>query len=94
MSFEPNLRIATPTNYILGPDDELAISVSGYQETNIKTTIGPEGTILIPQVGTIELSGLRIDDAIARIKNRMAQTAYSSLKNNLSGAYRVFRQNT
>jgi protein involved in polysaccharide export with SLBB domain len=84
LSFEPNLRIATPTNYILGPDDELAINVSGYQEINLKTTIGPEGTILIPQVGTIELSGLRIDDAIARIKNRMAQTAYPSLKNNLS----------
>jgi protein involved in polysaccharide export with SLBB domain len=84
LSFEPNLRIATPTNYILGPDDELVINVSGYQETNIKTTIGPEGAIFIPQVGAIELSGLRIDDAIARIKNKMAQTAYPSLKNNLS----------
>jgi protein involved in polysaccharide export with SLBB domain len=84
LSFEPNLRIATPTNYILGPDDELAINVSGYQETNIKTTIGPEGTIFIPQVGTIELSGLRIDEGIARIKNKMAQTAYPSLKSNLS----------
>ncbi|WP_429377233.1 SLBB domain-containing protein [Mucilaginibacter sp. UYCu711] len=84
LSFEPNLRIATPTNYILGPDDELAINVSGYQETNIKTTIGPEGTIFIPQVGTIELSGLRIDDAIARIKGKMAQTAYPSLRSNLS----------
>ncbi|MES2376903.1 MAG: SLBB domain-containing protein [Bacteroidota bacterium] len=84
LSFEPNLRIATPTNYILGPDDELAINVSGYQETNIKTTIGPEGTIFIPQVGTIELTGLQIDDAIARIKGKMAQTAYPSLKNNLS----------
>lgn len=84
LTFEPNLRIAAPTNYILGPDDELAINVSGYQETNIKTTIGPEGTIFIPQVGVIELSGLRIDDAIARIKSKMAQTAYPSLKSNLS----------
>jgi protein involved in polysaccharide export with SLBB domain len=84
LTFEPNLRIATPANYILGPDDELAINVSGYQETNIKTTIGPEGTIFIPQVGVIELSGLRIDDAIARIKTKMAQTAYPSIKSNLS----------
>lgn len=84
LSFEPNLRIPAPTNYILGPDDELAINVSGYQETNIKTTIGPEGTIFIPQVGVIELSGLRIDDGIARIRSKMAQTAYPSLKSNLS----------
>jgi len=84
LSFEPNLRIATPGNYILGPDDELVINVSGYQEINIKTTIQPEGSIFIPQVGTINLAGLNIDAAIARIKDRMAQTAYPSLKSNLS----------
>jgi protein involved in polysaccharide export with SLBB domain len=84
LSFEPNLRIATPANYILGPDDELAISVSGYQEMNIKTPVQPEGTILIPQVGSINVLGLSIEAAISRIKTKMGQTAYPSLKNNSS----------
>ncbi|MEO8886043.1 MAG: SLBB domain-containing protein [Mucilaginibacter sp.] len=84
LAFEPNLRIATPANYILGPDDELIVTVSGYQEINIKTTVQPEGNIFIPQVGNINVSGLSIETAINRIKDRMAQTAYPSLKNNLS----------
>ena len=84
LSFEPNLRIPTPSNYVLGPDDELIITVSGYQETNIRLTVQPEGTIFIPQVGTILVSGLPIETATARIKEKMAQTAYASLKSNLS----------
>jgi prepilin-type processing-associated H-X9-DG protein len=84
LSFEPNLRIPTPSNYVLGPDDELLVTVSGYQETNLKTPVQPEGTIFIPQVGSINVSGLSIETATARIKDRMAQTAYPSLKSNLS----------
>jgi protein involved in polysaccharide export with SLBB domain len=84
LSFEPNLRIAAPAGYILGPDDELIISVSGYQETNIRTSVQPEGTIFIPQVGSINVAGLAMEAAIARIQARMGQTAYPSLKNNLS----------
>lgn len=84
LSFEPNLRVATPVNYILGPDDELVINVSGYQETNIKTSVQPEGTIFIPQVGSINVTGLTIDEATARIRDKMSQTAYPSIKSGLS----------
>lgn len=84
LSFEPNLRIATPSNYVLGPDDELLVTVSGYQETNLKTPVQPEGAIFIPQVGSINVSGLSIEAATSRIKDRMSQTAYPSLRSNLS----------
>lgn len=84
LSFEPNLRIATPVNYILGPDDQLLINVSGYQETSIQAQVGPEGTIALPQVGSINVNGLSIEQATARILDRMSQTAYPSLKNGSS----------
>lgn len=84
LSFEPNLRIATPVNYVLGPDDQLLISVSGYQETSIEAPVGPEGTIALPQVGTIHVNGLSVEQATARIRDRMSQTAYPSLKSGLS----------
>lgn len=84
LSFEPNLRVATPVNYILGPDDELVINVSGYQETNIRTTVQPEGAIFIPQIGSINVTGLTIEDATARIRDKMSQTAYPSIKSGLS----------
>lgn len=84
LSFQPNLRIATPGNYVLGPDDELDITVSGYQETSLNLTVSPEGNISIPQVGNIKVLGISIDDAIAAIKSRMGQTAYPSLRNGTS----------
>jgi protein involved in polysaccharide export with SLBB domain len=84
LSFEPNLRIATPVNYILGPDDQLLINVSGYQETSIQAQVGPEGTIALPQVGSINVNGLSVEQATARILDRMSQTAYPSLKNGSS----------
>jgi len=79
LSFEPNLRIATPTNYIIGPDDELLINVSGYQEANLKLPIQPEGSISIPQVGMLNVAGLTMNEASSKIKARMAQTAYPTI---------------
>jgi protein involved in polysaccharide export with SLBB domain len=84
LSFEPNLRIATPVNYILGPDDELLITVSGYQEAVFRAKVQPEGTVFLPQVGTISVAGVTIEKATELLRARMGQTAYRSLKNGLS----------
>lgn len=84
LSFEPNLRIATPVNYVLGPDDELLITVSGYQEAVLHAKVQPEGTLFIPQVGTIPVAGLTIEQATALMRTKMGQTAYRSLKSGLS----------
>ncbi|MFM7770326.1 MAG: hypothetical protein ACKO8Q_07180, partial [Bacteroidota bacterium] len=34
ISFEPNLRLATPKSYVLGPDDQLGITLTGLNETD------------------------------------------------------------
>ncbi|HEX8333494.1 MAG TPA: SLBB domain-containing protein [Segetibacter sp.] len=78
-SFEPNLRIATPQNYTLGPDDELLIDLYGYQEVNYKITISPEGTITMPYVGVISLVGLTVEQATKKIRDRMIRNGYASL---------------
>lgn len=80
LTFEPNTRLATPLNYIVGPDDDLEISVYGLQETNLSTSVNAEGTISIPSVGQIKVAGLSIDEATQRIKIAMQRTAYSSLQ--------------
>jgi protein involved in polysaccharide export with SLBB domain len=77
--FEPNLRIATPKNYILGPDDEVIIEVFGYQEASFRLTVTPEGSINIPVIGIIPIVGLTIEQATRRIKDRMSKNGYASL---------------
>ncbi len=77
--FEPNLRIPTPKNYILGPDDELIIDVFGYQEVNYHITVSPEGSINIPIIGIVPVTGITIEQATKRIKEKMIRSGYASL---------------
>ena len=73
LTFEPNLKMATPVNYILGPGDELQISVFGVQEMNSSAAINAEGKINIPFVGQIMLAGMPIEAATQKIKSALAR---------------------
>ena len=84
--FEPNLRIATPVGYIIGPDDELIINVFGYSEKTYNLTVNAEGSIYIPQVGPVNVNGLSIEQASVKIKNILAATIYKAIN---SGGTRV-----
>lgn len=79
ISFEPNLRMATPRSYVIGPDDELLIDVSGDNEASYKLKVNPEGVIRVQYVGPIAVGGLSIEQAISKISAKMAST-YPGLK--------------
>ena len=81
ITFEPNLRVATPKNYILGPDDQLGITLTGLNETEIEALINTEGNINIQYVGLVNVNGLTIEKAKDRIFAKMAR-AYPALKSN------------
>ncbi len=80
--FEPNLRLPTPKNYTLGPDDEVIIDVFGYQEANYHLTVSPEGSINIPFIGIVPVVGITIEQATKRIKEKMIHSGYASMSNN------------
>lgn len=77
--FEPNLRIPAPAGYILGPDDEIVISVYGFSEKRYNLTINESGEIYIPNVGPVFLSGLSIEAATDIIKSKLASTIYTAI---------------
>jgi len=79
LTFEPNLRIATPKNYTIGPDDEIAIDVYGYQEINPRLTVSAEGSINIPNVGMVPVNGLTVEQATKRIREKMIRNGYASI---------------
>ncbi|WP_348799442.1 SLBB domain-containing protein [Flavobacterium adhaerens] len=83
LNFAPDLKLATPVNYILGPGDELQVSVYGVQEYNSNNTITPEGTISIQYVGQISISGMTIEAASHKIKAAIARV-YSTVKSQQS----------
>lgn len=79
LTFEPNMRMATPSNYVLGVDDELSIDIYGFSEKTAKYKINTEGMIRIPNIGPVALAGLTIEEAKTKLKNVLAKT-YPGLK--------------
>ena len=72
LTFEPNLSIATPDNYVLGPGDEVIIDVWGDAQSSASFTISPDGRINVPNVGPVTLSGLSIAEATRRVRSSFA----------------------
>ena len=78
LSFQPDIRIATPQSYIIGPEDELNIVLTGLNETSVKSKVTPEGLVQIPYIGFVNVNGLTIEQAKAQIKVKM-QKVYPAL---------------
>jgi len=85
-SFEPNLRITTPKNYVMGPDDEITVNYTGRNEASVDAMVSPDGNIQLPYAGVINVNGLTIEQATQKIKNKMT-LAYPALA---SGGTKVF----
>lgn len=73
LSFEPNENMATPSDYRLGPGDEVVIDIWGASEDQIRDYISPEGNIIISQIGPVSLNGLTIAEANSRLKQIFAK---------------------
>jgi len=71
--FEPNLKIATPVNYIVGPEDELIIDINGYSEEHYNLIVSPDGYVKINRIGNVYVAGLTIEQAKSKIINRLSQ---------------------
>jgi protein involved in polysaccharide export with SLBB domain len=83
ISFEPNLRMATPKSYVIGPDDELLIDLTGDNEANYNLKVSPDGTIRLQYVGLVSVGGLSIEQATSKLKAAMSKT-YPALRSGRS----------
>ena len=73
LSFEPNMNIATPASYVLGPGDEVLIDIYGTSQSSKKYVVSPEGTIIVEKIGPVTVSGLTIEQAQTKVSNQMGQ---------------------
>ena len=77
LSFEPNMNIATPQNYRLGPGDAVNIDIYGASQKSEQTTISPDGDVIIEGFGPVQVSGLTVAEANARLRSTLG-SRYSS----------------
>jgi len=60
-----------PETYRVGPGDQLQLSISGGISRLITLEVGPEGTVLLPTSGTLDVNGLTLREARNRILARL-----------------------
>ncbi len=77
-AFEAVLNIASPPSYLLGPGDEIIITVWGETKLNHQLSINREGNIIVPDVGPVSASGVTLAELKQRLLRRMS-SIYSGL---------------
>lgn len=80
LTFEPSVNLATPSNYRLGPGDEVIIDIWGASQNTIRQQISPEGTINISKIGPVNLSGMTVSAANDYLKAALNKI-YNGLNN-------------
>lgn len=79
LGFINELQLATPEKYVIGPGDNLNVTMYGYQESNLEIKVLPNGKINIPYAGLISIGGLTIDQATQKITQTLTSSGYASL---------------
>lgn len=77
LSFEPNMNIATPEDYVLGPGDQVIIDIYGASQKTLQLTVSPEGDITVPGYGPITVAGMSVAAAQSKIRSTVG-SRYSS----------------
>ncbi len=70
-SFDPSEVALVGPEYILGPGDEFVVTVWGLIDGHYKARVSPEGTVILPRIGEVPVSG----------------TPYGGLKSHLERAF-------
>ena len=73
LTFEPQMNIATPQNYVLGPGDQLVVDIYGSTQQTEILTVSPDGEVTVPNLGPVQVSGLTVSAAQSRIRSRLGK---------------------
>jgi protein involved in polysaccharide export with SLBB domain len=88
-----NPLLTVPENYVIKPGDEIALTLWGTVDADLRLTVDRAGRISVPRVGTIQVAGVKyadLNDAVSRrvakvFKNFQLSTSLGQLR-----AVRVF----
>src|SRR5262249_42015570 len=72
-TFAPLDLLQVPSDYIIGPGDQLQIRIWGQLEANLRVTVDRSGQVYIPRVGQVALAGVHYSELEQFLKNEVAK---------------------
>ena len=85
----PQLNIATPQLYQLGPGDEITINVWGAAEAGYNLGVNKEGFVKIPRLAPVFVSGLTVEEATLKLEKSLSKI-YSGLTSNINALDKTY----
>ncbi len=72
-TFAPMDLLQVPSDYIIGPGDELQVRIWGQVEADLRVIVDRSGQIYIPQVGQISVAGIHYGDLEQHLKREISK---------------------
>lgn len=72
-TFAPVDNAPVPENYRLGPDDILLLQLFGKQNSSEELIVGRDGSVNLPEIGPVNVSGLSVSQASDVIANKVRE---------------------
>jgi polysaccharide export outer membrane protein len=72
-TFAPLVGVPVPSDYVIGPGDEILIRAWGQIDVDVRTTVDRNGRIYIPKVGSINVAATRYQDLDARVRTAVSR---------------------
>ena len=72
-SFAPDQNIPVPSNYVVGPGDSLKIQSWGAVDGDTNAKVSSNGTIFIPKLGEIPVTGVKSGELDGYLKKRLGK---------------------
>ncbi len=72
-TFAPSNKVPVSANYSLGPGDKLEITFFGNEQKKLEKFISRDGSIVIPELGPIFLTGLTYSQAVEELNKRVEE---------------------
>ncbi|MBI4822138.1 MAG: SLBB domain-containing protein [Deltaproteobacteria bacterium] len=70
ITFTPVTTVPVGPDYIVGPDDQLVITVWGATDARYDVTVDREGKVTLPELGVVYVGGLTFEETKALINKR------------------------
>lgn len=73
MSFAPTQNIPVPSNYVVGPGDQLTVQLNGAVNDDFSGPVGNDGTIYVPKLGAVNVTGVKSDQLGGYLKQKLSK---------------------
>jgi len=72
-TFAPLDLLPVPSDYIIGPGDELQVRIWGQVQASLRVVVDRSGQIYIPQVGQVSMAGVHYGDLEEHLKDQISK---------------------